>query len=337
MGTLMGAVIIFFWAILFPSSPPPSNFRLIYDPYLGWDSAPPMTPLEGNQSNFPVVYFLGDSFTEGKKWPQLSQDYAKEMGLQFSGYSLGVSGYGTIQSYLKLKELFDEKKPQLVVLLFYAGNDLRDNYNNPPIYYSYGGVQRPYIKKGKNSYEIVPLSVIYRLYMKLTHASFCPAFDQWNRKHLRSFKDPVSWAPFYRTNSQEDPYVQGAWEATEGALILLKSFLDERGVPLIVLGIDNPFSVDKDVYEKHVTPMHLDDFAADLPLTRLGGILKDLQIPFVICTPQLRKYAELSKEKVYEGPAGNLVGHFQLRGEEVVAKLALNEILKILRPKPEKK
>ena len=52
------------------------------------------------------------------------------------GFSLGANGFSTIQSYIKLKKHFDNINPDLVVLLFYAWNDMRDNYNQPGIIYS---------------------------------------------------------------------------------------------------------------------------------------------------------------------------------------------------------
>ena len=74
------------------------------------------------------------------------------------GYSLGVSGYSNLQSYLKLKKYFKEINPDLVILLFYAWNDMRDNYNKPGILYSPNTERRPYLDKNNQIDEIFSIS-----------------------------------------------------------------------------------------------------------------------------------------------------------------------------------
>lgn len=76
----------------------------------------------------PVIIFLGDSFTWG---------YDVEAGERFTDkllarhpewaiYNLGVSGYGTDQELLLLKQKFDKYRPQTVFLLI-CDNDRWDN------------------------------------------------------------------------------------------------------------------------------------------------------------------------------------------------------------------
>ena len=59
--------------------------------------------------------------------------------------NLGVSGYGTTQALLKLEATHRAIKPRAIVLLFFAWNDLRDNFPYPEIYYGPQRTTRPYL------------------------------------------------------------------------------------------------------------------------------------------------------------------------------------------------
>jgi hypothetical protein len=80
------------------------------------------------------VLALGDSFTlglqvqEAKTWSAALQTRLNDAG---SGpvevWNAGVSGYGTQQSTLQLRALAKTVQADVAILLFYLGNDLRDN------------------------------------------------------------------------------------------------------------------------------------------------------------------------------------------------------------------
>lgn len=326
IGVGSGILLVFFIAEHLPYNRSGGSSRLHYDSELGWDSEISVSPLKHNTNNGPTVFFMGDSFTHGKLWPQIAQDEAEKKGLSFRGYSLGVDGYGTTQSYLKLKRYFDVYKPQIVILLFYVWNDPRDNYNNPPIYYGYGGTERPYIEKSSTGYRVVPLSFLHRSLMRLTHASYSPYFDRYHKKHAYSYKDPSSWLPFYLFSKQHDAYVEGSWDATEGAFTLMKNYLDKKAVPLVVLSIDNPFTVDKDVFDQHIKPKNLSDFSNELPSQRLAAILRKLDILHVDCIPALQEKYNIHNIKMFDGWRGSLSGHLQQEGEKILAKIAVANI-----------
>ena len=114
------------------------------DAELGWDSVPSVVSLE-NTGGRASVYFLGDSFTQDRRWPKLTQHEAAALGLPFDGFVLGVTGFGTTQALLKLQREFEHRRPAVVLLLFYAWNDLRDNVAAPAIFYSPTTRTRPYL------------------------------------------------------------------------------------------------------------------------------------------------------------------------------------------------
>ncbi|MHC4268507.1 MAG: hypothetical protein ACYSTS_08585 [Planctomycetota bacterium] len=88
------------------------------------------------------IVFLGDSFVWGYD-VEKSERFTEKLLIALSNYSiynLGVSGYGTDQEYLLLKQNYDFYMPDIVFLLFCTENDEEDNSRNE----RYGGYYKPY-------------------------------------------------------------------------------------------------------------------------------------------------------------------------------------------------
>ncbi|MBN1471097.1 MAG: SGNH/GDSL hydrolase family protein [Syntrophaceae bacterium] len=78
----------------------------------------------------PRIVFLGDSFVWGYD-VEKQERFTEKLAAKFANlsiYNLGVSGYGTDQEYLLLKQHYDYYKPHIVFLIF--SNDEEDNCTN---------------------------------------------------------------------------------------------------------------------------------------------------------------------------------------------------------------
>jgi hypothetical protein len=83
------------------------------------------------------IVALGDSYTEGlqvdasKRWTSVLQNSLSSCSVlrnkKIHVINLGVSGYGTAQEALVLQHAGLLYDPDMVILLFYAGNDVSDN------------------------------------------------------------------------------------------------------------------------------------------------------------------------------------------------------------------
>lgn len=83
------------------------------------------------------IAVLGDSYAEAMQvdfksafWWQLEERLEKcaaKSGRQVEVMNFGVSGYGTAQEYLQLESVASRYQPDLVLLAFTNGNDLRNN------------------------------------------------------------------------------------------------------------------------------------------------------------------------------------------------------------------
>jgi hypothetical protein len=99
--------------------------------------------------NKPRMIFIGDSYVWGydiEKSERFTEKLREKLPA-WSIYNLGVSGYGTDQEYLLLKNQYGFYKPNLVFLLFCTENDIQDNTTN----LRYGGYFKPYfVASGDN-------------------------------------------------------------------------------------------------------------------------------------------------------------------------------------------
>jgi len=90
-------------------------------------------PLQKPPGTFRVL-LLGDSFVEAMHVP-LEQTFARHLEAALAGVrgapvevtSMGVSGYGTASEYLWYRAHGRAYQPDLVILAFYPGNDVRNN------------------------------------------------------------------------------------------------------------------------------------------------------------------------------------------------------------------
>src|SRR5215475_3325572 len=96
----------------------------------------------------PTILFLGDSFVWGLD-SEADERFTEQLKPRIPDHKIlaaGVSGYGTDQEYLLLKRLWPKVKPAVVVLIFCADNDRRDNRTSQSLSYYY----KPYFATQPN-------------------------------------------------------------------------------------------------------------------------------------------------------------------------------------------
>ena len=115
------------------------------------------TPVLEKRPGFFRVILLGDSFLHARAIPYEKIFYSllnsefKAEGKSIELINMGVEGYGTVQEYLVYHHLAKRYRPDLVILFFYAGNDLQENY--PPRDF------RPGFRLAGGELEYVPFKV----------------------------------------------------------------------------------------------------------------------------------------------------------------------------------
>jgi lysophospholipase L1-like esterase len=97
------------------------------------------------------IIVLGDSYVEALQVP-LAESFPQQLGQRLRAAGLraevinaGVSGWGTDQQLLWLREEGARYQPDLVVLALYPGNDFMNNHM-PLEYANFGGVRKPFFE-----------------------------------------------------------------------------------------------------------------------------------------------------------------------------------------------
>lgn len=347
---------------------PPSTLRLA--PEIGWERAGaavrPIPAGAADDRSALRILFTGDSFTHDKTWGDKTISALRARGIPAVGFEAGVSGYGTTQTFMQLQRLLPDLDPDVVVILFYGWNDLRDNWPYPAICYNPRMTLRPYMDE-EGAIQVPSSLAIGLKQLELWKQVIEPALHPIRaesandavaslgvdrlaasrRRVVIGYDAESSWRPFYERSHQDGPYVQGAWTVTARTFEAIRDLCKAHGAALIVVGIDNPMTVDQDVAdrwlraggavadssgatpsnqfggERHrdaATPRSADDVDPDLPMRRLAEVLNELGIAFVDAVPPLRARRDrLGGAKQFDGDPGNISAHLLPEAEEALA------------------
>ena len=271
------------------------------------------------------IVVLGDSFMEAyqvpleQSLPYLLQERLASRGVEV--LNLGVGGYGTAQALLALQEDGIRYRPGLVVLAFYAGNDVQNNSylieaalhgEDEPTTFS-----RPYARASSLDAELewrppdrTRLEPHARRWRERRHSSLDalrralqPAMvvnlvEQatgrlWSRLRGRETYDPqllLGW-PFLREVS--DPHAarlwDEAWTATRRLLLEIDRAARAAGARFAVLVVPTQFQVDARALaalRAAYPDLELDPLRINRELDRFGA---EAGIPLVDPTPALAR------------------------------------------------
>jgi len=210
---------------------------------------------------------LGDSYAEAFQVP-LESSFSKQIerhlsDLRRTGRSklnveiinTGVSGYGTDNEFLFFIHEGYKYSPDLVILAFYIGNDVRNNWRDLEIIDA-GRDRKPY-------YSLGPAGLELRAYPFKQHDSLATKTKIFLNRHfslysfLRQTREQLRHEEFARDAIQQSqppldinlfaaspPEIwDKAWEITEALIVQLKQETVARGAQLFVILIPTEFQV----------------------------------------------------------------------------------------------
>lgn len=303
------------------------------------------------------IAILGDSCVEAIQvpveetfWALLEQELAScpaVAGRKVQAVNLGVSGYGTAQELLTLRHEAWAYEPDLVLLAFYAGNDVRNNYR--PLEQDAG---RPYFVlegEGLALDDSFRESGGYRFRQSWTGKVLYGALDRSRVLQLAKQAKGVvdGWIGAWKASRQEkgealqelgldnavyEPPATtewtAAWRVTEAMIRAMRDETAQRRVPFGVVSLTTGMQV-------HPDPAVREAFAARLgvpglfyPDDRLAAFGQAEGVPVLTLARPLQEHAE--REKVFlhgfagaAGRAGKTApgeGHWNARGHAAAAR-----------------
>lgn len=282
------------------------------------------------------IAVLADSFSEALQMPQERTFWSiLEQRLQscpvfakrrVEVLNFGVSGYGTTQELLTYRKFARKYQPNIVLLTFFIGNDLRDNVRSLSEPFGPGFVSRPFYTISGN--ELV-LDTRFRdvrkrwvrRYERLRIVKLVQMISAWFK--YRSWRIIDARALI----SPPDAEYERAWNVTEKVLHRLNTEVNADGGRLIVATVSTSQQAEPDPVrrEKGARESSIQDlFYSDKRLYRLSREAGFLMIPLAVAMSEI---AERTKAYFHGFANTELgVGHWNARGHDVAGKILTRKI-----------
>nr|ABI75102.1 GDSL-lipase [Cylindrospermopsis raciborskii T3] len=312
------------------------------------------------------IALLGDSFVESMQVP-LEQNLAAVIEGEISScialagrkaevINFGVTGYGTDQELITLREKVWDYSPDIVVLDFYTGNDIVDNSRalSQKFYPNELGSLKPFFIL-RDGNLVVDASFIntdnYRskltwwgkTYMKIKDHSRILQVLNMVRDALnnssRGFSSQAIEEPLFSDGKQDtklsgffdiykpptDPEWQQAWQVTEKLISSMQHEVTAKKADFLVVTFGGPFQREPLVRQKEMQELGLTDwFYPEKRITRLG---EDEGFSVLNLSPNLQVYSEQNNACLYGfDDTQGCVGHWNALGHQVAGKMIASKI-----------
>ncbi|MGD1701349.1 SGNH/GDSL hydrolase family protein [Dapis sp. BLCC M229] len=356
--------------------PPPredSNQELLYtakDPYRGWSGNPNGKSFwtgEGIPSEIKMnsggfrdyersktklenglrIALLGDSFTEAIH-VKLEDTYGAiiEQNLQqcpvlkdrkVEVMNFGVQGYGTAQQLMTLRHHVWNYAPDLVILAFYSGNDLRNNsrtlehdHLRPYFIYQDGQLvadlsfrDLKFWQRDRYNFSLVDSlpfwlvqnSRILQLIRKVDINTKRRQFEKdYSEINLAFYKEPKPNSDWEET-----------WEVTEGLIKLMRDEVYEKGAEFMIITASDSYQVLPDTQKRDGFRKSLNVPNLFYPDIRLKNFGKEENIPVYNLAGPIWDEAKKTGKCLHgfdnAVPCG---GHWNIEGHKLVGEIMAN-------------
>ena len=265
------------------------------------------------------IVLLGDSYVEAVQVQQwegvaerleaaLNQDAARPVEV----VNAGVAAYGTGQEYLLLDQIGRQLQPDLVVLLFYVGNDVTNNDYRLELWDSNLALAlKPYYDlRDDGSLRFIPgppprprrgLADLLRTCCRLYNVIETGVFNKLNQNYPREQLEAIGGLRTPITglyDVQPEGEWLRAWRISEALLAQTRDRAAELGAPLVVVGAPEWLALEPAVWRdelqrsnprsSRIASGHLQ---IDAPTRQLGAIAARLGVPFIDLLPPFQRDA----------------------------------------------
>ena len=261
------------------------------------------------------IAVLGDSFTEARAIP-LDETFWSVAGRRLAAcpgldgvtvemLNFGVSGYGTAQQLIALRDHALAYRPDLVLLAFYSGNDVWNNnraLDNHP--------DRPYfvIEDGRltlddsfrHSARFKTKMIVQGVTHGLVNASHVAQLAKHGYYQIKAaMKDEDGGVDLFAPNAADAIYLapadapwRDAWAVTEATIRAMRDAAVAGGAGFWIVTLSNAIQVHPDpaVRARFIEALGVEDLAyAD---QRIAALARTEGVPAIVLAPALRAHAE---------------------------------------------
>ncbi len=315
------------------------------------------------------IAVLGDSFSEAMHVPMEQtfwfllerrlQECNAFPGRKVEVINFGVSGYGTAQELLTLRQKVWEYSPDVVVLAFTTYNDIYDNsralsrteevpyfvYRNGELTYDTSFRESPtYLRRDSklnrlgrwlhNSLRVVQLVHYVQFVAKLKLT------DWRNRRRLAAqnqSKPADASSPAVRNAADigidnmiyiepQDEHWKEAWHVTEGLIQQMRDDIAQKKARFLVVTLSNAIQVYPDPVVRQKFLDHVGAGSIFYPNLRLRALAEREQIDFLDLAQPMQVYADQNKVFLhgFGSDIGN--GHWNATGHKLAAELMAQKL-----------
>lgn len=296
------------------------------------------------------IAVLGDSYTDSTNLPE-EQSLTGQIQSHLSScpalagrrpevLNFGVSAYGTGQHYLQLQHRVAAFHPQMVLLAFYAGNDVPDNSRPLSVL-----TEKPYftvLPSGELQYDgTFRDSAAFRAEVgsdwqrRLVNASYLLQAAKQVYLGKGIVPSPLKSQVFKATGAEPVPEPQNpplfgpppddtwraAWDVTEKLLVLMRDWSQAHGMAFRLTIIPDPIEAlpGENLRRAALVKNHLADL--DYPVTRIADVAARKGIATLSLLEALRAFGDRERQFVYGFYADKPgYGHLNAFGNEVAGR-----------------
>ena len=274
------------------------------------------------------ILILGDSFTfgygveEDDTYSSVLERSLREENCGATVYNAGIPGYGTVQEYSLLTELYDIIRPQLVILAYTVGSDLRDT-----IEFLFSPEQGLEVRDGYLVKKSLPRGSRLGIKAYLQERSHLYVMLQRSKAILAMGGDdhlvPEPCDHFLARNPCGN---SGAgWRETTRYLGQMAEYCSERGSIFMILAIPHPVQTDDDLWAGEIDRVEdaSDAWSREATQDRLKDLASKIDCRFVDPLDRFRSWNDTSLYFTIDR-------HINRNGHELIAEELLQSIKAII-------
>lgn len=279
------------------------------------------------------IAVLGDSYAEARQvaledaFPQVMERAFGECELKkvpnVEVLNFGVSGFGTAQELLHLQHKVWEFEPDLIVLAFTTGNDVRNNSfalegNRDKPYFSLQGdaLIPDFSFRDRESYRSQTSGLSRGMQSLISRSRVLQLI---NRVRLAFAAEEGLDDAIYA--EEPDPQWEEAWELTGALLGAMKAEAGDHNVPLVIVTLSNGIQVHPD-FQTRIAYMNEHSLGTLLmPDYRVLSFGIQHNIPVLMLAGLLQRKAEEEKTYFHGFPNTEMgTGHWNENGHREAGK-----------------
>jgi hypothetical protein len=278
------------------------------------------------------VLFLGDSFVEAVQVQQ-AQGVAEQLEKALNQNASrpvevingGVAAYGTGQEMLLLDEVGAKYQPDLVVLLFFVGNDVTNNNYRLELWGDKDSEKlalalKPYWDLNKDgTLRMIPgpppaprsgLSNTMRRCCLLYNVIETGVFNKLNQNYPREQLEAIGGLRTPLTglyDTQPDGDWEQAWKISEALLVQIRDRAAAMGAPLVVAGGPEWRALEPDAWREEISRGNPNSnrlksgrLQITAPTDQLGGVLDGIGVPYINLLPSFETAFQQNPRLYYE-------------------------------------